>query len=356
MKKQLAVFIGIEDQENIITGGERQLQEMVAGLRRNGINTVFIPIEDVCNKLPQHVKDYQAKNICVISDYSKRFSLWRMTWKCKYQYGVRVCCSVGAFYFDYRASKIKNYVDYIVSYLYLKPADLICTTGHAVSQKLRKMGLGGKSIKDIYPAIRESLIDEAKKDVVAISLGKRIVLTVGRFHPVKGYDYLLDAIHYCKDIPDIHFVLVGDYDRKPDDYYKKIQKRIQDEGISHMITIYGKTKNDQELANLYRRAWCCLHTSVWESSPITVCEALLFGKPVIATNVGGTPEYLNDGEDSLLVPVKDGAAIWEAISKLYGDQTLYEHLCSNAELMAKKYVSRTWTDVGEEYFQKIMLR
>lgn len=73
------------------------MQEMVAGLRRNGINTVFIPIEDVCNKLPQHVKDYQAKNICVISDYSKRFSLWRMTWKCKYQYGVRVCCSVGAF-------------------------------------------------------------------------------------------------------------------------------------------------------------------------------------------------------------------------------------------------------------------
>ena len=351
------MFIGIKDKGDIITGGERQLQEMIRGLQRNGITTVFVLIEDALNTISQYIKDYQKENIYVISDYSKRFALWRINWKCKYSYGVRVCCSVGAFYIDYRTSKIKNCIVYIVSYLYLKPTDLIYTTGQAVSRKLRKMGCGKKRIKDVYPAVRESLVVESKKEVADTSAdNQKIVLTVGRFHPVKGYDYLLDAIKYCKELPDLHFVLVGDYERKPDDYYQKIRSRIRDEGLSERITIYGKTRDDRELASLYRNAWCCLHTSVWETSPITVCEALLFGKPVIATNVGGTPEYLNDGEDSLLVSAKDGAAISEAISKLYGDQALYEHLCSNAELTAERYVSRTWTDVGEEYFQEIILR
>lgn len=187
MEKQLAVFVGIEDKGNIITGGERQLQEMIKGLRSNGVNTAFVSIEDAPDKIPQLTKNYQKKNVCVISDYSQRFALWKINWKCKYQYGVRVCCSVGAFYFDYRTSKIKNFVDYIVSYLYLKPSDLICTTGKAVSQKLRRMGLGGKYIKDIYPAIRESLIQEAKREVSNIGTGnEKIVLTVGRFHPVNG--------------------------------------------------------------------------------------------------------------------------------------------------------------------------
>jgi glycosyltransferase involved in cell wall biosynthesis len=184
--------------------------------------------------------------------------------------------------------------------------------------------------------------------------GHKYVLTVGRFHPVKGYDYLVDAIAVCRKVPDLHFILVGDYKRQPDDYYKRIKKRINDEGLDSYITIYGKTENDEELAGLYRQAWCCLHTSVWESSPITVCEALLFGKPIVATDVGGTSEYLQDGVDSLLVKPKSGSAIANAIEQLIDDEKFYQTIADNALKSSEKFRDRTWYEVGEEYADALL--
>ncbi len=353
MDRILVILLEMEDGDNVVTGGERQLQEMIQGFRRNDIDIFFMKVGDSFCSILNKVDKYER--IYIISDYSKRFYLWRTNWLCKYKYKFTVCCTVGGFYFDYRSSWLKNSIDYLISYLYLKPVNIIFTTGQAVSKKLQKMGGRGKYIKNIYPAIRESLIVEAKRNVDgANTADKKIILTVGRFHPVKGYDYLLDAVKYCKDLHGIHFIMVGDYERKPDDYYKMIMKRIYEEGLDDKITVYGKTKDDRELASLYRRAWCYVHTSVWESSPITVCEALLFGKPIIATDVGGTAEYLANGVDSILVPAKDGAALGKALNRLYNDSELYKHLCANAKISAQKHVGRTWADVGEEYVQEIM--
>lgn len=363
MSRKLAIFIGMVEDDKAVTGGERQLQEMIQGLKRNGVHVLLMSTDASVESIANSAQRYASNNVYIVNDYSKRFDLWKKNWILRYKYKFHVCCTVGAFYFDYRTSRLKNAIDYLISYLYLKPSDLLFTTGKAVSRKLQKMGCKKKAIKEVYPAIRESLIAESKNmaklqaDGNAECVGgEKTVLTVGRFHPVKGYDYLLDAVKYCKAMSDIRFVLVGDYERKPDDYYRRIRQRIHEEGMEDQITIYGRTKDDQELASLYRKAWCCMHTSVWESSPITVCEALLFGKPVIATNVGGTAEYLRDGVDSILVPAKDGRALEEAITRLYGDEELYGKLCGNSKQSAEKYVKRTWMDVGEEYFRGIILR
>lgn len=352
MDRKIAVFIGIIANEDIVTGGERQLIEMIKGLKRNGFNIQYVLPDEASKKLPDILKRYQRENIYIINDYSKRFFLLKINRICRKKYKINVVCTVGAFYFDYRDSKLKNAVDYIVSYLYLLPADIIFTTGRAVEKKLRNMGFREKKIINVYPAIRESLICETDKSS-ALKYDKKIVLTVGRFHPVKGYDYLLDAAKLCKNINDIHFLIVGDFERKPDEYYNHIRQRIEEEGLKNKITIYGKTKNDVELATLYRECWCYLHTSVWETSPITVCEPLLFGKPVIATNVGGTFEYLEDGVDSILVKPKSGNAIANAIKHLYGNEELYKKLGKAAIMNANKYKERRWYDVGEEYYKAI---
>ena len=49
-----------------------------------------------------------------------------------------------------------------------------------------------------------------------------------------------------------------------------------------------------------------------ENFPNTVCEALCSGKPVVAYNMGGLPELLND-ENGMLIPLKDRVALSEAI-------------------------------------------
>lgn len=357
MEKKIAVFVGISENDSVVTGGERQLQEMIKGLKRNGFEVRFIKIESVKKNLKNITHGYERHNVYIINDYSRRFNLWKINWLCRMWYGYHVCTNVGNFYFDYRTSKIKNAIDYVVSYLYLLPSSLIFTTGNAVNERIIKWGkLKNRKMQAVYPALREELvqcamIEDGNINEVTVSDTKN-VLIVGRFHPVKGYDYLIDAMIFCKEEP-FHFIIVGDYERNPN-YYNHIMQRIEKENLTEMVTIYGRTHSDEELADLYNKAWCCLHTSVYDPSPMTICEPLLFGKPVIATDVGGIREYLTSEFDSIIVPEKNGKATAYAIKRLAENPEFYKRLSENTHLTLQKHIYRRWVDAGEEYYKGIM--
>jgi glycosyltransferase involved in cell wall biosynthesis len=71
-----------------------------------------------------------------------------------------------------------------------------------------------------------------------------------------------------------------------------------------------------------------------DSTTSTVPEALASGRPLIATAVGGIPELVRDGENGLLVPQKDPAALAAAIERLRGDPDLRERLSHRAREFA----------------------
>ena len=59
--------------------------------------------------------------------------------------------------------------------------------------------------------------------------------------------------------------------------------------------------------------------SVWESGPLVLAEALVLGRPVVATPVGLVPEVVREGESGRIVPVGDARALAAAISDLLAD-------------------------------------
>jgi glycosyltransferase involved in cell wall biosynthesis len=68
-------------------------------------------------------------------------------------------------------------------------------------------------------------------------------------------------------------------------------------------------------------------------------EAMAAGKPLIGTNVGGTPEQIEDGVTGLLVPRKEPAILAEAIIKLLSDETLRK----NMGIAAQKKITTTFS-------------
>ena len=62
----------------------------------------------------------------------------------------------------------------------------------------------------------------------------------------------------------------------------------------------------------------------------SLIEAMAYRRPVIATNCGGTPELVVDGESGIIVPVRDSIAISRAIMKLYNDPVLRQRLGDGA--------------------------
>jgi glycosyltransferase involved in cell wall biosynthesis len=71
-------------------------------------------------------------------------------------------------------------------------------------------------------------------------------------------------------------------------------------------------------------------SSSWENLPHTVLEALAVGSPVIATAVGGVPEVVRDGDNGLLVPPNDAAALASAIRRVLNDDELRRRLAEAA--------------------------
>jgi len=66
--------------------------------------------------------------------------------------------------------------------------------------------------------------------------------------------------------------------------------------------------------------------SLREGLPLAILEAMACGKPVIATNVGGIPEVLKDGENGILVSPKDPEALYRAMNELLDNRKKREKM------------------------------
>ncbi|HLE99114.1 MAG TPA: glycosyltransferase, partial [Gaiellaceae bacterium] len=93
----------------------------------------------------------------------------------------------------------------------------------------------------------------------------------------------------------------------------------------------------EDVLRLFRAADVSVLSSAWENFPHTVVEALAVGCPVIATAVGGVPEVVRDGENGLLVPPNDVAALAEAIRRFFDDDELRRRLAGAASRSVSGY-------------------
>jgi glycosyltransferase involved in cell wall biosynthesis len=71
-------------------------------------------------------------------------------------------------------------------------------------------------------------------------------------------------------------------------------------------------------------------SACYENFPYSVLESFALGKPVVASNIGGIPEMVRDGETGFLVEPGDPARMAERMADLAGDRELVEKLGRNA--------------------------
>jgi glycosyltransferase involved in cell wall biosynthesis len=147
---------------------------------------------------------------------------------------------------------------------------------------------------------------------LGIPLSRQMVLTTGRFHPVKGFEYLIRAAEYFPPDEVPLFYLLGD-----GPLWESLREKAG--SLSHVI-LPGK-KSHQEVLLHYRAADVFVMCSVdlpWQSEaiPTVLIEALALGLPVVATDTGEGPDLIQDGVNGLVVPQRDPKKLQEAIKSL----------------------------------------
>ena len=133
-----------------------------------------------------------------------------------------------------------------------------------------------------------------------------------------------DTLEALARVPDVALLVLGDGPERA-----KLERRAGELGLADRVRFLGAGTRDDVIA-LFRAVDAALLTSAWENLPHTLLEALATGTPVIATAVGGIPEVVRDGENGLLVPPRDIAAIASAIDRLVHDDALRASLAAAA--------------------------
>ena len=142
---------------------------------------------------------------------------------------------------------------------------------------------------------------------------KPYVLYFGRFYEEKGIRILLDAINKCSDID---FVFVGDGPLKP-----LIEKSRAD---------YLGFKTGQELNQLIEEAAISIYPSIWyENCPLSILESETLGTPIIASNLGGIPELIEDGKTGRIVKDMTADCLADVIHETMANQTLLNVMHEN---------------------------
>jgi glycosyltransferase involved in cell wall biosynthesis len=117
---------------------------------------------------------------------------------------------------------------------------------------------------------------------------------------------------------------------------RRMEHHAEDLQLGARVRFLGSLPRE-EVLGLFRGADASLLSSTWENFPHTVVESLAVGTPVIATSVGGVPEVVTDGENGLLVPPGDVAALAAAIHRFYGEDGLPERLSAAAAPSVAEY-------------------
>jgi glycosyltransferase involved in cell wall biosynthesis len=147
------------------------------------------------------------------------------------------------------------------------------------------------------------------------------LLALGRFVGKKGYDYLLRSCRLLADRGvDLHLTLAGDGPRAL--HLKDLARQL---GLSDRVSFPGFVAYDA-VPDLFYASDIFIMPSVVHSSgdrdgiPTVIMEALMHRVPVIATDVSGISEVIEDGITGLLIPEKDPRAIAEAVERMVANR------------------------------------
>jgi glycosyltransferase involved in cell wall biosynthesis len=228
-------------------------------------------------------------------------------------------------------------------FLYGRGADLYLAISAAVRDVLIASGIRGERVRII-----RSGVDLEKFPSLADAPGARrplplpddavIVGAIGALVPNKAHADVIEAARIVAPrVPGARFVIVGEGPLK-----ENLRSLARGYGLGDRVLLTGFRKDSLEILSTFH---CLVISSIREGLCTSIMDAHIMGIPVVATNTGGIPELVDDGETGLLVPPKDPEALARAVLRMISDERLRARCVEQAK--RKKHLYDGARMVGE---------
>ncbi len=145
-----------------------------------------------------------------------------------------------------------------------------------------------------------------------------VVLSIRALRPLYNPLDIAQAIpRVLEQVPEAQFIIrTYSYDT---DLLTKFQAIVREHDAAKVVHYVGDLPDDNAVAELYRIADVAVSVPSSDGTPLSVLEAMACGAPVVVSDLPSLREWITDGENGLLVPVRDAEALAEAIIQLLRD-------------------------------------
>jgi sugar transferase (PEP-CTERM/EpsH1 system associated) len=161
---------------------------------------------------------------------------------------------------------------------------------------------------------------------------KPVAISVARLSPEKDFPTLIRAVALAAEVvPELQLKIVGDGPERP-----KMEQLIAELGQGSRIELLGER---QDIPDLLATAGFFATATLTEGISLTLLEAMASGLPVLATNVGGNPEIVEEDRTGYLVPSGDPEVLAAALIRMVHAQGLWPELGRQGRLRVEQHFS-----------------
>ncbi len=176
---------------------------------------------------------------------------------------------------------------------------------------------------------------------------EKLLIHVSNFRPVKNATQVVEVFHKLKsENQSVKLLLVGD---GPD---RTATERLSRElGVFEDVRFLGKQEPIEEILSI---ADVFIMPSGSETFGLAALEAMACGVPVVASNIGGLPELITDGETGFLCPLDDVSCFADRIRSLLDDESMHDNMGRAArEVAADRFDVNRIIPMYEEYYERV---
>ena len=174
-----------------------------------------------------------------------------------------------------------------------------------------------------------------------------LVGTVGRFEPIKGHRYLVEAIPLVlSQVPTARFLFIGDGPLR-----SLLEQQTVQLGVATQVTFTGWHEEPAALMA------CCdliVLPSLNKGMGRVLVEAMALGKAIVASSVGGIPDLVQDGKNGILVPPADPPRLAQAIISLLTDKSQTERMGAKGRYLAPTFSAELMLEKLEKLYGDLL--
>ena len=216
------------------------------------------------------------------------------------------------------SSRVRSHEDRELLRQLTPEMDQLIAVSRSIERKIADERRTGAPVRLIYNGVDLQRYDHQAacatlREEYGLEPGSRIVGVVARLEPEKGHQTLIEAWpHVLREVPDAYLLIVGEGSRR--DF---LEQWAAAHKVAHRVVFTGRR---DDIPAVTASLDVAVLPSWREAQGLSILEAMAMSRPVVASDVGGIPEMIEDGVTGLLVEHDNPVALAAALTRLLKDR------------------------------------